>query len=30
MITQTYQRLTISDAHDELMRILLGEPNPAR
>jgi integrase len=30
MITQTYQHLTISDAHDELMRILLGEPTKSR
>jgi integrase/recombinase XerD len=26
MITQTYQRLTFSDAHDELMRLLATEP----
>jgi len=25
MITQTYQHLTFGDAHDELMRVLLGD-----
>jgi integrase len=26
MITQTYQHLTFTDAHEELMRVLTAEP----